>query len=104
MQTGRRQSIVPKTVSLVLPGGNYKEEDVVRFTAAAESAAHDMGADLEVAWEVAVDGGAPVSLSDLAGLLAGAGSDPQVRWVMSRHTDTHTRSMGRPHLPQIHQV
>ncbi|GIL47259.1 hypothetical protein Vafri_4119 [Volvox africanus] len=65
-QTGRRQSITPKQVQLVLPGAGYKEADVVAFTAAAEAV--DMTL-LEIAWEVAAESGEPLELRDLAILL-----------------------------------
>ncbi|GLI58810.1 hypothetical protein VaNZ11_000576 [Volvox africanus] len=65
-QTGRRQSITPKQVQWVLPGGGYKEADVVAFTAAAEGA--DMTL-MEIAWEVAAESGEPLELRDLAILL-----------------------------------
>lgn len=49
-QAGRRQSLQPKQVQLVLPGGSYTAADVTAFQAAAESADRSM---LEVVWELA---------------------------------------------------
>ncbi|KXZ48125.1 hypothetical protein GPECTOR_30g221 [Gonium pectorale] len=64
--SGRRQSMVPKQVTLLLPGGPYGEADLAAFAAAAEGA--DMSL-LEIAWEIALEGGSPLGLRDLASLL-----------------------------------
>ncbi|GLC44119.1 hypothetical protein PLESTM_001558100, partial [Pleodorina starrii] len=64
--SGRRTSIAPKQVQLVLPGGGYSEGDVAAYVAAAEGA--DMGL-MEIAWEIAAESGAPLDLRELATLL-----------------------------------
>lgn len=66
LQRGRRFSLPARTVSLVLPGGNFLVDDVRRFAAAAEAA--DMSL-LEVAWAIATEEPRSYSLAELATLL-----------------------------------
>ncbi|KAG2484219.1 hypothetical protein HYH03_016954 [Edaphochlamys debaryana] len=64
--TGRRSSIAPKQVSLLLPGSGYTDSDVASFAAAAEGADLSL---LEIAWEIALESDGPLELSELASLL-----------------------------------
>lgn len=66
LQRGRRFSLPARTVSLVLPGVNYAEDDVQRFASAAEAA--DMSL-LEIAWAIAAESPRSYSLAEMAKLL-----------------------------------
>uniref|UniRef100_A0A383WAQ3 RNB domain-containing protein n=1 Tax=Tetradesmus obliquus TaxID=3088 RepID=A0A383WAQ3_TETOB len=65
-QRGRRFSLPARTVSLVLPGGNYQPADVQRFAEAA--AAADLSL-MEIAWAVAAEDVRSYSLQEMAKLL-----------------------------------
>ena len=90
LQAGRRQSLQPKQVTLVLPpaagGGAHKQADVVALVSAGDDATADRSGSgsgsgstassssdlLELAWEIAGEGGVPLALPAMAQLLFNA--------------------------------
>jgi hypothetical protein len=66
LQRGRKFSLQAKTVSLVLPGSNYNQDDLQRFTEAAAAAD---ASTLEIGWAVAADDSRSYSLTELSKLL-----------------------------------
>lgn len=68
VQAGRRTSLPPKNVVLVLPGSAYTPESLQQFSAAAAAADNSL---LEIAWAVAAEepAGTSYSLSQLSQLL-----------------------------------
>jgi hypothetical protein len=82
---GRRASLAPKAVSLVLPGAGHTQAELGRLCAAAEGADASV---LELAWAIASEGGGggagaagpPVPLAELAALLYD-GDGPEAQWL-----------------------
>ncbi|GAX76950.1 hypothetical protein CEUSTIGMA_g4397.t1 [Chlamydomonas eustigma] len=82
-KNGRKQSLQPKQVTLTLPQypqGVYKESDVTEFEEAADKADDDM---LEVAWELVLESGDPISLLDMTSLLLDK-QDAKSLYIMHR--------------------
>jgi hypothetical protein len=67
LQRGHRSSVAPRSISLVLPGSDYKANDLEQFQrqAAAEG---DMSL-MEIAWAVASEDPRPHTLPELSTLL-----------------------------------
>lgn len=68
MQGGRRVSIQPKQLSLILPGEGFNEAQLQDVSSAGTAENLDLSL-LEIAWEIAADGGTALSLSELSELL-----------------------------------
>jgi hypothetical protein len=68
VQAGRRTSLPPKNVVLVLPGSGYMPDSLQQFSAAAAAADSSL---LEIAWAVTAEepAGTSYSLSQLSQLL-----------------------------------
>eukprot|EP00775_Hariotina_reticulata_P005095 gene5095-5336_t len=65
-QRGRKFSLQARMVSLVLPGSNYNQDDLQRFTTTATAADASL---LEIGWAVAADDNRSYSLPELSKLL-----------------------------------
>jgi hypothetical protein len=67
MQRGHRSSVAPRSISLVLPGSDYKANDLEQFQRQA-TAEGDMSL-MEIAWAVASEDPRPHTLPELSALL-----------------------------------